>query len=107
MRFLTTLLLLSICTVFSYSFSQRYSYSFEGVSDSTSIAILAKEINKLEGVVSVKPRYKTEKKSGEFLIISIQDFDKRNPYPFRPTEVKELLLKNRLKPLVFREISSN
>lgn len=106
MKFLATLLLLFVISVFSTVFSQRFSYSFEGETDSTSVAAIGEEIERIEGVESVKPRYKESKKKGEFLITTKKVLDKHNPYPFKPTLVKELMLNNGLKPLVFREISS-
>lgn len=106
MNFLTTILLLFCVCFFSCLYAQRFSYSFEGETDSASVALIAQEISNIEGVVSVKPRYKQAKKSGEFLIISSTDNEKHNPYPFKPTSVKELILRNGLQPLVFREISS-
>lgn len=96
------------CTLFvgvsTYLSAQNYSYSFKGDIDSVGVVHLADKLSTLEGVNTVKGRYKVEKSAGEFLIYSSNFEDKSNPYPFDPSRFKAILLENNLTPLVFKEI---
>lgn len=87
-----------------YSNAQNYSYSFKGDIDSIGVVNLAEKLSSLEGVETVKGRFKVEKSVGEFLIYSSNFKDKSNPYPFDPSKFKAILLENNLTPLKFKEI---
>lgn len=87
-----------------FSTAQNYSYSFQGNTDSLTVVNLAKKLSSLEGVVSVKGRFKEEKRAGEFLIYSSNFKDKSNPYPFDPIRIKAVLIENNLTPIQFKEI---
>lgn len=88
----------------TFSTAQNFSYSFEGDLDSNSVVILAEELSRLEGIETVKARFKVEKSAGEFLIYSTNFRDKTNPYPFSPSKFKAILEENNLTPLNFIEI---
>ena len=79
-------------------YSQQYSYSFSGQIEEEVLANLALDIEKLEGVIQVKWRYKSERSAGEFLLFTEQFADKGNPFPFSPARVKEVMLQAGLSP---------
>ena len=97
-----------LCVLFfgvtTFSSAQNYSYSFQGDIDSLVVVDLAEKLSLLEGVETVKGRFKVEKKAGEFLIYSSNFKDKTNPYPFDPSKFKAILIENNLTPLKFKEI---
>lgn len=97
-----------LCVLFfgatGFSTAQNYSYTFKGSTDSLAVVKLAKKMSLLDGVESVKGRYKEEKSGGEFLIYSSNFKDKTNPYPFDPTEIKAILVENNLTPVKLKEI---
>jgi hypothetical protein len=90
--------------VTTYTSAQNYSYSYTGDIDSVGAVSLAEELSRLEGIETVKARFKVDKSAGEFLIYSSNFKDKSNPYPFDPTKLKAILLENNLTPLRFNEI---
>lgn len=83
---------------------EQFSYSFKGASDSVSLVAIAQEMERLEGVTSVKFRYKDAKKAGEFMIFSDRG-TKNNPFPFQPADVKKLLINKGFEPLDLRKIN--
>jgi len=93
-----------ICGVATFSNAQNFSYSFKGNIDSVSVVNLAEKLSKIDGIETVKGRFKVEKSAGEFLIYSNNFKDKTNPYPFDPSEFKAVLIENNLTPLKFKEI---
>lgn len=99
-----------LCALFlsatTYSAAQNYSYSFKGDIDSTAVVDLAKKLSSLDGIETVKGRFKVEKSAGEFLIYSENFKDKTNPYPFDPSKFKAVLIENNLTPIKFKEIST-
>ncbi|MEX1191522.1 MAG: hypothetical protein WED10_14495 [Brumimicrobium sp.] len=86
--------------------AQNYSYSFTGETDSIKVDNIAKQLTNLEGVEAVKGRYKPEKNAGEFLIYTTNFKDKTNPYPFKPTKIKAVLIENDLSPIRFKELTT-
>lgn len=91
----------------TYSSAQVYSYGFEGKIQDSQVDALLSSFEKIEGVKEVKIRYKEDANRGEIIIFTILETDLRNPYPFSPVKVKNILLENGLNPLEFREISQN
>lgn len=101
-----SLLLLGVFFLFiglSLTAQEQYSYSFKGDTDSTSLVIISKKLEKIHGVSSVKSRYKIEKKSGEF-IISSEKGSKNDPHPFHPADIKAAIIEHGFEPISFRKI---
>ncbi len=106
MKLLLALFCLTLSTL-SFSQEELYSYSFSGDIDSAFVKELEKESMKIEGVTSVKAKYKVEKKMGELLIYTKKDESKKDPFIFSPAEIKAIILRNGLKPERFIQLKSS
>lgn len=108
------ILFIIISPLFAFSQKQErivnqsiYGYSFKADIDSSQVTQIALQIERLAGVEKVRGVYKNEKKGGQFLIYTSYEAVKGSEAdedPFNPSEVKELLIKNKLDPLNFKKI---
>ena len=105
---LRILLLISAFLCFSSYFvsAQSYSYGFEGRIDDAIVDLLLTDLERVDGVIEVKIRYKSEAQRGEILLYTKEE-ELRSKVTFSPTDVKGILLNYKLTPLEFVQISKN
>lgn len=88
-----------------FSFSQSYSYSFEGNTDPVGLEELKQKILELPKVNSCEIKYKSDSHRGEILFSCEEQTDRKDEdAEFSPVFIKSLLLDFNLAPLDFRKI---